>query len=113
MLYAVRTTTWFNVAVLKVLPEIKTSNVLEVRIFYFNDFINDTSYLKIISYNLFISTVPRLCGAAGECEDDYMCQDSMCVPKCKTDEECALNERCSKGTCLCKYKTSVSQLPCI
>lgn len=52
----------------------------------------------------FISLVPRLCGAAGECEDGYMCQDSMCVPKCKADEECALNERCSKGTCLCKFK---------
>lgn len=45
-------------------------------------------------------SVPRLCGAAGECENDHMCKDSMCVPQCKGDEECALNERCSKGACL-------------
>lgn len=32
-----------------------------------------------------------------------MCRDSMCVPQCKADEECALNERCSKGACLCKW----------
>lgn len=47
--------------------------------------------------------MPRLCGGAGECDDDYMCQDSMCVPQCNADEDCALNERCSKGACMCKY----------
>lgn len=53
--------------------------------------------------NIYVVLVPRLCGGAGECENSHMCQDSMCVPKCKSDEECALNERCSKGACLRKY----------
>lgn len=47
--------------------------------------------------------VPRLCGGAGECENEYMCKDSMCLPQCNADEECAQNERCSRGACLCKY----------
>lgn len=47
--------------------------------------------------------VPRLCGGSGECDDEYTCQDSMCLPQCTIDENCALNERCSKGACLCKY----------
>lgn len=60
-------------------------------------------YLHGFPMQKYIFLVPRLCGAAGECEDDHMCQDSMCVPKCNADEECAQNEQCSKGTCLCKY----------
>lgn len=58
---------------------------------------------EFISYIITLLLVPRLCGDSGECDDSYVCKDSACVPRCTKDEECAFNERCSKGTCLCKF----------
>lgn len=47
-------------------------------------------------------TVPVSCGSAGECESESLCRDSMCLTHCKADDDCALNERCTKGSCMCK-----------
>jgi hypothetical protein len=48
--------------------------------------------------------VPISCGTNADCIEGFACRDTMCIPKCGTDQECALNEKCLRGNCMCKLE---------
>lgn len=58
---------------------------------------------KNITRYFFISiTVPVACTANRDCSHGHTCRDSMCLPHCLLDQECALNEKCLNGNCMRK-----------
>lgn len=46
--------------------------------------------------------IPLVCKADFECGRGNNCRNGMCFPQCSTDQDCALNEKCLKGNCMCK-----------
>lgn len=47
--------------------------------------------------------IPVVCNSDVECREGYNCHDSMCQPTCHSDQDCALNEKCLRGSCMRKY----------
>lgn len=47
-------------------------------------------------------TVPVSCASNFDCTDGNTCRDSMCLPRCESDQVCALNEKCIGSNCMCK-----------
>ena len=47
--------------------------------------------------------IPSTCYSSLDCPGPLQCSDGICQPPCSTDEDCALNERCLQGLCMCKY----------
>jgi hypothetical protein len=54
----------------------------------------------ILCYSI---SVPVSCKSDLDCSEGNTCRDNMCLPVCHTDQECAFNEKCLKGNCICKY----------
>jgi len=50
--------------------------------------------------------VPVACDV--DCAPGYTCRDSMCLPVCHNDLECASNEKCLKGNCMRKLSAHIS-----
>lgn len=46
--------------------------------------------------------VPVSCASNLDCVDGNTCRDSMCLPRCDSDQVCALNEKCIGSNCMCK-----------
>lgn len=47
--------------------------------------------------------IPIACTSDIDCTDGYSCRDSMCLPSCHNDQDCALNEKCLRGNCMRKF----------
>lgn len=47
--------------------------------------------------------IPISCASNADCIDGNTCRDSMCLPRCGSDQECALNEKCIGANCMRKY----------
>ena len=47
--------------------------------------------------------IPSTCYSSLDCPNPLQCSDGICQPPCSSDENCALNERCLQGLCMCKY----------
>ena len=47
--------------------------------------------------------IPSTCYSSLDCPGPLQCSDGICQPPCSSDEDCALNERCLQGLCMCKY----------
>lgn len=75
-----------------------------VRSKYIN-FRNSLQYLikmKFMTDFYFPDLVPVSCERSSECSEGNSCRNSMCLPTCQNDNECALNEKCLRGNCICK-----------
>lgn len=46
--------------------------------------------------------IPLACQQTADCATGATCRDSMCLPQCGADQECALNEKCLSGNCMRK-----------
>lgn len=49
-------------------------------------------------------SVPVSCSSNFDCIDGNTCADSMCLPRCESDQTCALNEKCIGNNCMRKLK---------
>ncbi|XP_026683575.1 LOW QUALITY PROTEIN: neurogenic locus Notch protein-like [Diaphorina citri] len=46
--------------------------------------------------------MPVPCEVSKDCPSStqHVCKDNLCIPQCSGDNDCALNEKCSNGTCV-------------
>lgn len=51
--------------------------------------------------------VPVLCSSSADCAPGMACHESMCLPRCGADQECALNEKCIGGQCMRKLNLRI------
>ena len=53
--------------------------------------------------------IPSTCYSSLDCPNPLQCSDGICQPPCSSDENCALNERCLQGLCMCKYSDKMRE----
>ncbi len=46
--------------------------------------------------------VPTTCASNAACGQGLTCQEGICMPTCKHDDDCSRNERCDQGKCMRK-----------
>ena len=52
--------------------------------------------------------VPGACRHNRDCKTGFKCESGVCAPVCFGDTNCAQNEKCVTGMCLCKYSIMIN-----